>query len=417
MATTRKFRVLSGGSGGDKPKTETERLDRFLDGLADPDLIHSLRDDEDRRRRWRLALAALILGLLVGGGSSWLFFRYSAGQRAPAAAKVREERAVMLAAQARKFMNVKELDKAWAYLDMATEMAPGLIDTWDALALAQFYGGQTVEAERSARHCLEIDPDYTRAYHLLGDISFYSGNWSQAGEYWKKAGKRERAFARLALLENRFEDAVPLVRQLARDLPDDPYVRVMDQAVRAGGLTPELRLQLEPTYLASRNAEAALGWRLYHTKRYEEASTAFSRTLQRDPQDGAALLGRGWCLLRIATPREAQSAFEQVLLRWPSNYGALNGMAWSLKAQGMAEGAVKLWERVLELPHRPHVEIADSLKGLGTVYYERGDYERSSFYLTKSNLLNPYDAETAKLLETTAEKLEPALSGPAQTRP
>ncbi len=407
MATPRKFKVVAGGGSGDKPKTETERLDRFLDGLADPDLIHSLRDDEDRRRRWRLALAALILGLLVGGGSSWLFLRYSAGQRAPAAAKVSEERAVMLAAQARKFMLVKELDKAWAYLAMATEMAPDLIEAWDALALAQFYGGQTVEAERSARHCLEIDPTYNRAYHLLGDISFYSGDWSRAGEYWKKAGKRERAFARLAMLENRFDDAVPLVRQLSRDLPDDPYVRIMDQAVRAGHLSPELRVQLEPTYLASRNAETALGWRLYYTHRYEEAATAFSRTLQRDSQDGLALLGRGWCLLKIGTPREAQSAFEQVLLRWPNNYGALNGMAWSLKAQGQSEGAMKLWERVIELPHRPHVEIPETLKGLGTIHYERGDYERASFYLTKSNLLNPYDAETAKLLEATAEKLEP----------
>src|SRR5215203_3422164 len=208
-----------------------------------------------------------------------------------------------------------------------------------------------------------------------------------------------------------------MIRQLARDLPDDPYVQVMDDAVRVGRLTPELRRRLEPTYLASWSEDTAQGWRLYYGKRYEEASTAFNHALQKDSRDGSAMIGRGWCLLRIGTPREAQSAFEQVLLRWPSNYAALNGMARSLKAQAMAEGAVKLWERVLELPHRPHVEIADSLKGLGTVYYERGDCERSSFYLTKSNLLNPYDAETAKLLETTAEKLEPALSGPAQTRP
>jgi tetratricopeptide (TPR) repeat protein len=410
VATTRKPTIVRGSIGdkpkGDRPKTETERLDRFLDGLADPGLIQSLREDDERRKRWWLALAALILGLLAGGTGTWLFLRHSVDQGSPASAKLREARAVMLVAQGRKLMNVKQFDKAWSYLEMATEMAPNLVDSWDALAMAKFYGGQTAEAERAARRCLEINPENVRAYHLLGDFHFYSGDWKAAKELWKKAGKRDRAFARLALLENRFDEAVPMIRQLARDLPDDPYVRVMDDAVRVGRLTPDLRRRLEPTYLASWSEETAQGWRLYYGQRYEEASTAFNHALQKNSRDGSAMVGRGWCLLRIGTPREAQSAFEQVLLRWPSNYSALNGMAWSLKAQGLAEGAVKLWERVLDLPHRPHVEISDSLKGLGTVYYERGDDVRASSYLGQSFTMNPYDPETEKLLKDSLARMQ-----------
>ncbi|HEY7215586.1 MAG TPA: tetratricopeptide repeat protein, partial [Thermoanaerobaculia bacterium] len=234
---------------------------------------------------------------------------------------------------------------------------------------------------------------------------FYSGDWSSAKKNFAKAGKRDRAFARLALLENRFDDAVPLIQRLVVDLPDDPYVQVMAKALRTGRLTPELRLLLEPTYLVSRNPDTALGWRLFYFHRYEEASAAFSRALRGTPRDGSAMAGRGWSLLKLGLVREAQSDFEKVLLTWPSNYSALNGMAWSLKAQGQAEGALKLWQRVLELPHRPHVEIPESLKGLGTVYYERGDYVRANQYLARSALLNPYDAETSALLEETLRKL------------
>jgi tetratricopeptide (TPR) repeat protein len=402
--TIRKFKILSGGDGGGKRSTETERLDRFLD-LSDPNLIQSLRQDDERRRRWLLTLAALVLGLLAGGGGTWLFFRSSAGQLSTSSLKVREERAVMLVAQGRKFMRVKQFERAWAYLGLATEMAPGLVEAWDALGLAQFYGGQGAEAERSLRKCLEIDPEYRRAYHALGDFSFYAGDLKLAKEHWTKAGAR-RAVARLGLLENRLPEVAPLIRQLAREIPDDRYVQVMIQAVRIGQLTPELRLMLEPAYLISRNREAALGWRLYYTQRYEEASAAFNRALTQNPHDGSAMIGRGWCLLKIGTAREAQSLFEQALLTWPSNYSALNGLAWSRKAQGQAEGAVKLWERVLELPHIEQVEIPESLKGLGMVYYERGDSVRASSYLGQSFTINPYDPETEKLLNDSLRRLQ-----------
>jgi tetratricopeptide (TPR) repeat protein len=406
VANRRNFRLLRGSErrGG----SEGERLDRFLTGLADPDLISSLRQEEQRRQRWLLAAAALILGLGLGGGGVWLALR--PWRTAPAervADSSAEETARILVGQGQKLMRVKELEKAWADLRLATELAPNLIDAWDSLSFAYFYGGQTADAERAMRRCLEIDPGYSRAYHFLGDVSFHSGDWAKAKEYWARSGKRERAFARLALLENRFADAVPLIRNLVRELPDDPYVMVMERALRAGELTPELRRLLEPTYLLSRNPDTARGWRLFYVQRYGEASAAFDRALRQSPRDGSAIVGHGWSQLKLGRAREAQSDFEQALLSWPSNYSALNGMAWSLKAQGLPEGAVKHWQRLLELPHRPHIEIPESLKGLGMVYYERGDYARANLYLTRSVLQNPYDADTVALLQNNLQKLSP----------
>jgi tetratricopeptide (TPR) repeat protein len=405
VADHRNFRLLPGGDQ-ERP-SESERLDQFLSDLADPGVLSSLRQEERRRQRLLLA-GALILGLLLGGGGALLVLRLLRPAPVP---PVRiedasaEETARILVSQGHKLMWVKDFEKAWADLRLATVLAPDLIDAWDTLALAYFYGGQTIDAERALYRCLEINPEHIRAHHILGDIGFYSGDFARAKKHYAKAGKRHRAFARVALLENRFADAVPLIQELVKELPDDPYVRVMERTLRAGGITPELRLLLEPTYLVSRNPDTMLGWRLLFGRRHEEASAAFGRALRREPHDGSAILGRGWSLLRLANYREAQSDFEKVLITWPSNYSALNGMAWSLKAQGQAEGAVKLWQRVLELPHRPHVEIADSLKGLGTVYYERGDYPRANSYLARYALLNPFDSEAAALLESALQKL------------
>lgn len=404
MPTIREhLKILTGG--GDKK--ETERLDRFLDRFSDTDLLQSLRQDERRRSRM-LAAAALVLGLLIGGGGAWLAGSFRAAP-ASQASSTADERAEMLVSEASRLVTGKHFEKAWAYLDLATGMAPNLVRAWDTKALAKFYGGQTVEAEQAARRCLEINPGYNRAYHLLGDFSFYAGDdLKLAKEYWRRAGAR-RGLARVALLEGRFREAVPVIRELAREVPDDPYLQVMDEAVRLGRLTPELRQKLQPTYVASRNPDTALGWRLFYSRRYDEAAVAFNRALQRERNDGSAILGRGWCLLRVGTPataREAQSQFEQVLGKWPSNYSALNGLAWSRKTQGQAEGALKLWERVLSLPHRPHVEISESLKGLGLVYHEREDDLRASSYLGQSFTLNPYDPETEKLLNESLHNLQ-----------
>jgi tetratricopeptide (TPR) repeat protein len=411
VAEHKEFRLLRGSEPG--RGAEAERLKRFLSDAVDPGLIRSLQREEQRRQRLWLT-AALLAGVLLGVGGGLLLFRLLNPASSHRAATAKTAR--ILVSQGHSLMMAKELEKAWTDLRLATELAPDLIDAWDSLALAYVYGGQTAEAERALRRCLEIDPGYHRAYQILGDISFYAGDWATAKAHYARAGKAQWMLARLALLENRFAEAAPLLRQLAREVPDDPYVQIMAEALRAGRLTPELRLALEPTYLASRDPATALGWRLFYSRRYEEASVAFGRALGREPRDGAALIGRGWSRLKLGTVHEAQADFERALIKWPSNYSALNGMAWSLKAQGQAEGAVRLWQRVLALPHRPHIEIPESLKGLGMVYHERGDYPRANFYLAQSALMNPFDAETAKLLESTLQKLAPPPQA-AQTSP
>ena len=117
------------------------------------------------------------------------------------------------------------------------------------------------------------------------------------------------------------------------------------------------------------------------------------------------MIGRGWCLLKLSSFREAQSYFEQALATWPSSYSAINGLAWSRKGLEQSEGALRLWERLLGMPHTTHIEIPESLKGIGMVYFERGDYLRANSFLARSFVMNPYDQETKELLDQTLQKL------------
>ncbi|HEY3571558.1 MAG TPA: tetratricopeptide repeat protein [Thermoanaerobaculia bacterium] len=407
MLTLKNLRLLFGGREGRKP-SDAGRLDAFL---ADPALVRSLREEEQHRKRLPLILLSLVLGLLLGAGGVLLALH----PWRPAATVSRtgvtfaEEMARTLASQGQAYIRAKEIDKALSHSRLATELAPNLVDAWDALARSLFYAGQTAEGEEAARRCLRINPAYSRGYHILGDFSFYTGDWKQAEAYWKKAPDARRGLARLLLLENRFEEATPLVRRLVRETPDEPYARIMREALQLGRLTPDLRRKLAPDFVASRNPETAQGWRLFYARRYEEAAATFSRAVSRDPRDGSAIIGHGWSLLKTGAPREAQSAFEQALATWPTSYSALNGLAWSRKAQGQEEGALTIWHEVVEeLPRTDQVEIPDCLKGLGMVYYERGDYVRANHYLARSLLINPSDKETATLLQSTLAKLAPS---------
>lgn len=403
MATFKHLGISSGGAGK-RGGTEKERMDRLL---ADPGLIQSLRQEESRRRLWLLSVIALVFGLVMGGGAAWWLRGGAQGQEAAAQARPggqsAEELARILTTNGLALAKAKEIEKAWAHLRLATELSPTLVDAWDALAVSYFYGGQMDEAERAFRRCTQIDPGYQRGYHGVGDVYFYTGDHRKAEEYWLK-GDALRGVARLRLLQGRFAEAAPIIQDLERKTPDQWFVRSMAEAVRTGRLTPEMRLQLEPGFVGSRSPETAQGWRLYFSRRYNEASAAFGRALAERPQDGSALLGRGWCRLKAGQHREAQADFGGVLKTWPSNYSALNGLGWSLKAQGRTEGATAAWERVLRLrPESP--ETPESLKGLGLIAFERGDAEQASRYLTQSFLQNPYDPETRTFLEDALTKL------------
>ena len=399
MARFNKLRALFGV--GARSEQDSARLDTVLKDLADPGLISSLQEEEHRRRRWLLAIAALALGLFLGVGGAWWFLA-----RAGTEHQGSREPARLLASLGAAFARAKEMPQAWVALNEATARAPHLAEAWAALGLADLYGGQMDDAERAFRRCVEIDPGNPRGLQGLGDVYFATGEYEKAEEAWLKGGAM-RSVARVRLLAGRFPEAAPLIEQLQRKTPDPVYTPIMVEAVRAGRLTPELRQRLGPGIVGSRTAATAHGWRRYFAHDYRAADAELSSVLAGDPHDASARLGRGWCRLKTRSFGPARVDFESVLKTAPSNYSAWNGLGWCLKAQGEPQQAAAAWRQTLAL-HPESPEAPESLKGLGLLAFERKDLAQAGIYLTRSLLLDPYDMETRALLEEIVKPAEVA---------
>jgi tetratricopeptide (TPR) repeat protein len=392
VARFKKLKALFGA--GARSEQDSARLDTFLKDLADPGLISSLQEEEHRRRRWRLAIAALALGLLLGVGGAWWFLA-----RARTAPPDSREPARLLASLGAASARAKEIPQAWTALHEATARAPHLAEAWAALGLANLYGGQMDDAERAFRRCVQLDPGNPRGLQGLGDVYFATGESEKAEEMWLKGGAM-RSVARLRLLAGRFAEAAPLIEQLQRKTPDPVYTPVMVEALSAGRLTPELRKRLGPGIVGSRSAETARAWRHFYFHQYQKADETFNRVLAGHPRDDSARLGRGWCRLKTRSFGPARADFEAVLKTAPGNYSAWNGLGWCLKAQGEPQQAAAAWNQGLALnPESP--EAAESLKGLGLLAFERKDPAQAAVYLTRSLLQDSYDLETRALLEET----------------
>ncbi|HYO12014.1 MAG TPA: tetratricopeptide repeat protein [Thermoanaerobaculia bacterium] len=413
------FKLLRGGGRGED-KAGTEQLDRFLGDAADRKLLSSLRDEEGRRRGILLAVAGLVVGLLAGGGGiwlgSWLWQTDSPESAASAPPERSEEGARLLIEQGWHFHLAREMAKAWASFGLATELAPDSVDAWDGRAMSLLLGGQVEDAERSFRRCLEIDPDYQRAYHGLGDLHFLTGDLERAEQYWKRAGAG-RALGRLYLLQDRFDEATALLEPLLKERPDDTAVQRMVRMARARRLTSEERGQLRPEDPVSRSHDAALGWRLYYNGRFDEASTAFGRTLAGDPRDVSALNGLGWSSLRQGRITLARPYFERLLTIYPEHPGALDGLALCLRGEGQTQAAVKIWERLVRYdPLTPGLFQHGAFRELGALYAEQGDDHRALPYLARAVTRNPHDKEALQLLERTARRLQSSPPSPSVLR-
>jgi tetratricopeptide (TPR) repeat protein len=405
VARFKKLKALFGA--GARSEQDSALLDTFLKDLADPGLISSLQEEEHRRRRWLLAVAALALGLLLGVGGAWWFLA-----RARTAPHDSRAPARLLASLGAAFARAKEIPLAWTALREATARAPHLAEAWAALGLANLYGGQMDAAERAFRRCAEIDPGNPRGLQGLGDVYFATGEYEMAEEVWLKGGAM-RSVARLRLLAGRFAEAAPLFHQLAEKTPDPVYTPVMVEALRAGRLTPELRQRLGPGIVGSRTAATAHGWRRYFAHDYQAADAELSGVLAGDPRDDSARLGRGWCRLKTRSFGPARTDFEAVLKTAPSNYSAWNGLGWCQKAQGEPRQAAAAWSQGLALnPESP--EAPETLKGLGLLAFERKDPAQAAAFLSRSLLQDPYDLETRALLE---EVLKPAAATGVKSAP
>ena len=82
----------------------------------------------------------------------------------------------------------------------------------------------------------------------------------------------------------------------------------------------------------------------------------------------------------------------------------MNGLARVLKAQGDLDGAIKIWQQMVEKIPGPHAGTA----GLADAYMEKSEYAKAIPFLEQLAKADPKDPDTKKKLARAREAAKTA---------
>lgn len=197
-------------------------------------------------------------------------------------------------------------------------------------AVVAYRYGLPEEALKYLQRTLELDPEHSAAYNLMGLIYFEEGNLSQAIGYYQKA---------LELNPQLAEAYYGLGRAYEELGQRDKALEAYQQSY-----------QLKPT------SEAAFSWAksLYLSKRLDEALVVINKALASAPTAQGYNL-QGVILNHLGRYQEAVRSFEQALKLYPEDEVATVNLGVALVNCGQKDRARKLFEEILPKIKRPEL--------------------------------------------------------------
>jgi TolB-like protein/DNA-binding winged helix-turn-helix (wHTH) protein/Tfp pilus assembly protein PilF len=257
------------------------------------------------------------------------------------------------------------LRSAVEHFEQAVQRSPEYARAWaglaDAYAVLGFYdylapAEAFPKAQAAATRALELDPSNASAQAALGYVALYY-EWDLV--------EAEKSFRRSIALDPSYSKS------------HQWYGNLLTAAGRLDEAEQEMRLaqQLEPLSLI---ASAALGWALYHAGRHEDALAQYQLTLALDPNFELAYLWRGWALEALGRLDEAESALKEALARSSGNTISVAALARIQALRGEREIAK---QTLLELQssngYVPAYEISKA-------WFALGDMEQANAWLQKA---------------------------------
>jgi TolB-like protein/DNA-binding winged helix-turn-helix (wHTH) protein/Flp pilus assembly protein TadD len=257
------------------------------------------------------------------------------------------------------------LRSAVEHFEQAVQRSPEYARAWaglaDAYAVLGFYdylapAEAFPKAREAATRALELDPSNASAQAALGYVSLYY-EWDLV--------EAEKSFRRSIALDPSYSKS------------HQWYGNLLTAAGRLDEAEREMRLaqQLEPLSLI---ASAALGWALYHAGRHEDALAQYQLTLALDPNFELAYLWRGWALEALGRLDEAETALKEALARSNGNTVSVAALARIQALRGEHEIAK---HTLLELQssngYVPAYEISKA-------WFALGDMEQANAWLQKA---------------------------------
>ena len=211
-----------------------------------------------------------------------------------------------------------------------------------------------------------------------------------------KHGRSRRGLVEALLVQSAWEAAIPKLRELLQEKPDDDVLRrKLAATLQAAGKRVEAVLELRT--IAQRNPKDTatlkdLAVLLEAESKPDEAEKTLDEALTRDPADLDTLLRLGGLRTRQAKYERAQENFETVLAKKPESSEAHAGLvalyqAWKKPAELLA--ARERWVKADSKNNQARYELgmlyaelgrdADAQKMLQSLTLRQGDPSRSSY--------------------------------------
>ncbi len=275
-------------------------------------------------------------------------------------------------AKAALLTKMERYDEAILALDKAQELDPRsifpLLQKARVHLLQENYAGALHELDRARN----LEPEN------VGVLMLQAGVREEAGEREKALADIDEALtlqpgypparrmkAILLADEERFDEAIALLRDLHGDAPDDDATL----------------LQLAMLHSAA--------------KQFEEAARVYTDVLKRQPDNWMALRGRGDARLSLGKHAEAIADYETALKHSAEDPGLLNNFAWVLATSPHDE--LRDGKRALQMAteaceqtdyKQPHI-----LSTLASAYAETGDFDTALKWIGKALEISPEEGE------------------------
>jgi superkiller protein 3 len=373
---------------GATPVTTDE--DALLDAAmyqADDRLVAALREDELRRRRKRrrliggLAMTLTVVGVMIG-------VTIVGANPTPA----EKQEAAALTQSGWQLFGAQKWLEAEVSFDKAVKLDPKFANAWNGLGWAKFNGGDAEAAEKAFNRCLSLDRLNGGARNGMGNIYFMQREYKKAEKQWLQVKETAPAawygLAKMYLLTEQFDKALPWAERIVKQNPDDADAPKLLAAAESKSLDDDLRKLIEPAERNPGQVDPRKGWALFNQGRLAEAIPIFQAAVEADPKDPHSHNGLGFCLLNTGKTAEAKPHFEKALELEPKHGGAMNGLARCLKVEGKTADAIAVWERMEKLTPAPNAGTA----GLAWTHLEQGNYAKAVEYFEPMAKSMPNDA-------------------------
>jgi tetratricopeptide (TPR) repeat protein len=252
-------------------------------------------------------------------------------------------------------------------------------------------------------------PDFELAYLLLARQFESAGRWQDALNQYQKIDTNgalgwETQFQLAHSLErlDRLDEAVTLLRAMARSRTDDPAPAVLlGDLYRAREMYQEAALEYDNALGRIKAFEPA-HWILYYsrgvayerTERWELAEADFQKALDLEPDQPLVLnyLGYSW-IEKGRNIHKAREMVEKAVSLRPNDGYVVDSLGWVLYKLGKYSESVPLLERAVELrPQDPTIN-----DHLGDAFWKVGRQIEARFQWRHALVFNP-DEEQAKTL-------------------